>query len=54
MFAFTITALSIFLILAFIWSRKTWPNIIMKMVFYGMAGWAAFLVFQAAGYVVKT
>lgn len=52
--AFIITATIFFLVLAFIWSNKTWPNIILKMVFYGLAGWGGFLIFQAAGFIVKT
>jgi hypothetical protein len=52
--AFIITATIFFLFLAFIWSRKDWKNLIIKMAFYALAGWGGFLIFQAAGFIVKT
>ena len=54
MVAFVIIATIFFLVLAFIWNRDNWPNIILKMAFYGLAGWGGFLIFQAAGFIVKT
>ena len=49
---FTVVATVLFTILWLIWSTKTWTNMLIKIGFFGLAAWGAFLSFQAYGYVV--
>lgn len=43
----------IFLFLALVWTKKTWTNFMFKALFFGMGGWAGFLLASSLGYIVK-
>jgi len=43
----------IFLFLALVWTRKTWTNVMVKALFFGMGGWSGVLLASSLGYIVK-
>jgi hypothetical protein len=43
----------IFAFLWFIWSTKSWANLLVKFVLFAMTAWSIFLTLQSLGYIVK-
>ena len=53
MTTYLIATTIVFTFLLVIWSRKSWLDFTLKMVFAAMTGWSGFLLAQAFGYIVK-
>jgi len=39
--------------LGFVWNRHNWPNILLKLLFYVVAAWGAWLAVTSAGYIIQ-
>jgi hypothetical protein len=40
-------------VLGVLWERKTWLNFTLKLMFFGLSFFGAFVTLQTLGYIVK-